>query len=50
MARDNKGLPKPMPLKSSFVYDIGTGEKSGHGGKSIKGNDLRGRPGKNNGR
>ncbi len=50
MAQDNKGLKKPMPAKSSFVYDIGTGERNQPATKKIKGGDLRSRPGKNAGR
>lgn len=49
MARNNTGLKKPMPNKASFIYGS-TGERQQHGGKKIKGGDLRSRPGNNDGR
>jgi hypothetical protein len=46
-----KNLPKRMPVKGSFVYDIGTGERSQPATKVIKGKgDLRAQKGKNAGR
>ncbi len=50
MAQDNKGLKKPAPVKSSYVYNIGTGDRNEPATKIIKGGDLRSRPGKNAGR
>jgi hypothetical protein len=44
------GLKKPMPNKTSFVYDIGTGEKTRSQTKVHKGGDLRARASKNNGK
>lgn len=50
MARDNRGLPKKMPVKATFVYNIGTGERSQSATRKIKGGDLRARKGLNAGR
>ncbi len=50
MAQNNPGLKKPVPVKSTFVYNIGVGESSGHAGKKITGKDLRSKPGMNNGK
>ena len=49
MAKD-KNLDKAMPCKSSFIYDVGTGERSKPATRVIKGGDLRSRPGKNAGK
>lgn len=51
MARDNKGMGfGPVPNKSSFTYGKDSGIKSRHGGKVVKGGDLRARKGQNNGK
>jgi hypothetical protein len=51
MANGNgKNLPKPMSCKASFVYDIGTGERSKPATRIIKGGDLRARKSNNNGK
>jgi hypothetical protein len=50
MAQNNGGLKKPVPVKSTFVYNVGVGESSGHAGKAVKGKDLRSKPGNNNGK
>lgn len=52
MANGNgKNLPRPMACKASFVYDIGTGERSKPATRIIKNQgDLRSKKSNNNGR
>lgn len=46
-----KNLDKAMPCKGSFVYDVGTGDRSKSATRILKGKgDLRALPGKNNGK
>jgi len=45
-----KNLPKSMPCKSSFVYNLGTGERSQPATRIQKGGDLRAKKGLNNGK
>ena len=51
MANGNgKNLPKAMPVKSSFIYDNGVGQRSDPATKIIRGGDLRSRKSNNNGK
>jgi hypothetical protein len=51
MTQHNPGLPKPIPVKATFVYNpLKAPGSSGHAGKKTTGKDLRTKPGKNSGR
>ena len=49
--KKSKNLDRPMPCKGSFVYDLGTGERSQSGTRITKGKgDLRSVKSQNNGK